>query len=168
MICLDFIQFIVTLSHLVHCKLLFLRIILAFEHFSINFITIFCSSSVFFKYSSISHTQDFLISRASSFWTFKFIMFLFLSPWTGCRTPPHSGGSPAGKCRCSEELSRSERWSVWKLKRTHSLGINNKPGLWAEQTGWWRRGDLVDVVVSGVVEVVAERRGQHDQYVDSW
>lgn len=77
MICLDFIQFIVTLSHLVHCKLLFVRIILAFEHFSINFITIFCSSSVFFKYSSISHTQDFLISRASSFWTFKFIMFLF-------------------------------------------------------------------------------------------
>ena len=82
-------------------------------------------------------------------------------PWTWCRRRRHSGGSRGVKCRCSEEPSRSERWSVWGTT-TQRWTVTN-PVLVRQAERQW--GHLVDVVVAGVVEVVAQSRGQHDQQV---
>lgn len=84
-------------------------------------------------------------------------------PWTWCRRRRHSGGSRGVKCRCSEEPSQSERWSVWRTT-TQRLTVRNLLLMRQTERQW---GDLVDVVVAGVVEVVAQSRGQHDQQVHS-
>lgn len=50
-------------------------------------------------------------------------------------------------------------WDTSNIRTTVTMAQTDEGGR--------RRGHLVDVVVAGVVEVMTQSRGQHDQQVDS-